>query len=115
VTCEEAKAKFAATWRASLRRDPLGRCLKQVSVSRPTDVQDAPSAFANCGHCVAYVQGRYVPILLQNDFAHLGAQDRFNIRRQCAMLIQKSMRLDSIVSNFYSTVSPRRLLQQNRH
>jgi hypothetical protein len=50
-----------------------------------------------------------VPILLQNDFAHLGAQDRFNIRRQCAMLIQKSMRLDSIVS----TVSPRRLLQQN--
>jgi hypothetical protein len=27
--------------------------------------------------------------LLQNDFAHLGAQDRFNIRRQCAMLIQK--------------------------
>jgi len=56
-----------------------------------------------------------VPILLQNDFAHLGAQDRFNIRRQCAMLIQKSMRLDSIVSNFYSTVSPRRLLQQNRH
>jgi hypothetical protein len=54
-----------------------------------------------------------VPILLQNDFAHLGAQDRFNIRRQCAMLIQKSMRLDSIVSNFYSTVSPRRLLQQN--
>jgi hypothetical protein len=56
-----------------------------------------------------------LPILLQNDFAHLGAQDRFNTRRQCAMLIQKSTLLDSIVSNFYSTVSPRRLLQQNLH
>jgi hypothetical protein len=30
-------------------------------------------------------------------------------------LIQKSMRLDSIVSNFYSTASARRLLQQYRH
>jgi hypothetical protein len=28
-------------------------------------------------------------------------------------LIQKYMRPDSIVSNFYSTASPRRLLQQN--
>jgi hypothetical protein len=31
------------------------------------------------------------------------------------MLIQKSMRPDSIVSNFYATASPRRLLQQYRH
>jgi hypothetical protein len=53
-----------------------------------------------------------VPIVLQNDFAHPAAQDRFKIGRQCAMLIQKSMRLDSIVSNFYSTASARRLLQQ---
>jgi hypothetical protein len=53
--------------------------------------------------------------LLQNDFAHLGAQDRFKIGRQCAMLIQKSMPPDSIVSNFYSTASPWRLLQQYRH
>jgi hypothetical protein len=54
-------------------------------------------------------------IVLQNDFAHPAAQDRFKIGRQCAMLIQKSMRLDSIVSNFYSTASARRLLQQYRH
>jgi hypothetical protein len=50
--------------------------------------------------------------VLQNDFAHPSAQDRFKIGRQCAMLIQKSIRPDSIVSNFYSTASPRRLLQQ---
>jgi hypothetical protein len=31
------------------------------------------------------------------------------------LLIQKSMRPDSIVSNFYSTASPRRLLQHYRH
>jgi hypothetical protein len=30
-------------------------------------------------------------------------------------LIQKSLRSDSIVAYFYSTASPRRLLQQNRH
>jgi hypothetical protein len=54
------------------------------------------------------------PIVLQNDFAHPSAQDRFKIGRQCALLIQKFMRPDSIVSNFYSTASPRRLLQHNR-
>jgi hypothetical protein len=53
--------------------------------------------------------------VLQNDFAPLSAQDRFKIGRQCAMLIQKSMPPDSIVSNFYSTASPWRLLQQYRH
>jgi hypothetical protein len=30
-------------------------------------------------------------------------------------LIQKSIRPDSIVADFYSTASPRRLLQQYRH
>src|SRR5215216_1689852 len=54
---------------------------------------------------------REVPIVLQNDFAPPNAQDRFKIGRQCATLIQKSIRADSIVSNFYSTASPRRLLQ----
>jgi hypothetical protein len=40
---------------------------------------------------------RFVPIVLQNDFAHPSAQDRFKIGRQRAMLIQKSIRPDSIV------------------
>src|ERR1700730_3880186 len=30
-------------------------------------------------------------------------------------LVQESLRSDSIVAYFYSTASPRRLLQQNRH
>jgi hypothetical protein len=55
-------------------------------------------------------------IVLQNDFANPSVQDRFNIGRQCALSIQKFMRPDSIVSNFYlSTASARRLLQQYRH
>jgi hypothetical protein len=41
--------------------------------------RDAASAFAKCGHGVAYVLGRYVPIVLQNDFVPLSAQDRFKI------------------------------------
>ena len=63
--------------------------------------------------CVA-ANRRSEPILLQKDFAQLCAQDRFKIRRQCAMLIRKSIRCDLIVAYSYSTASPRRLLQQNR-
>jgi hypothetical protein len=78
-----------------------------------------PGGFAQCLSTI--IGGNKPPnvaywqIVLQNDFAHPAAQDRFKIGRQCAMLIQKSMRLDSIVSNFYSTASARRLLQQYRH
>ena len=36
---------------------------------------NAVSAFANCGRAVAHVRGSYVPIVLQNDFAHPSAQD----------------------------------------
>jgi hypothetical protein len=46
-------------------------------------------------------------ILLQKDFAHLGEQYWFNVRRACATLIQKSIRPDSIVARFYSTDFPR--------
>jgi hypothetical protein len=53
--------------------------------------------------------------MLQKDFAHSSEQHRFKIRRQCAMLIQKSVRPDSIVAHFCSQAAPHRLLQQYRH
>jgi len=33
---------------------------------------NAVSAFANCGRDVAFVQGSYVPIVLQKYFEHFG-------------------------------------------
>jgi hypothetical protein len=60
-----------------------------------------PAGFA------AVAQVRSWQILLQKDFAHPSKQHCFNIGRLCAMLIQKSVRPDSIVAHFYSTASPR--------
>jgi hypothetical protein len=73
------------------------------------------SAFAGCGHACRIGLGSIVPILLQNDFGPPRAEDFFKIRRKCAMLIQKCILSDSIVSRFYSTDDLRRLLQQYRH
>jgi hypothetical protein len=62
-----------------------------------------------------FVIGRFVPMLLQKDFAHLGEQYWFNVRRVCATTIQRNPRPDSIVTNFYFTELVWRLLQHNRH
>jgi hypothetical protein len=43
-----------------------------------------------------------------------GEQHRFKIKCKCAILIQKSARRDSIVSNSNSTVRLRRLFRQHR-
>src|SRR5262245_18777428 len=51
---------------------------------------------ADMGLSVQYF--RFVPILLQNDFAHPSAQDRFKNRSRWATLIQKFRRPDSIVA-----------------
>ena len=42
-------------------------------------------------------------MVLKNDFPDPSAPDWFKIRRQRATLIQKSIRLDSIVAYSYST------------
>jgi hypothetical protein len=50
----------------------------------------------------------------KRDFAMSGEQHRFKITCECAILIQKSARRDSIVSNSNSTVRLRRLFRQHR-
>jgi hypothetical protein len=50
----------------------------------------------------------------KRDFAMSGEQHRFKIKCKCPILIQKSGRRDSIVSNSNSTVRLRRLFRQHR-
>jgi hypothetical protein len=53
------------------------------------------------------------PILLQKYFEHFVAQHWFKIGRERATTIQRSLCVDSIVTNFYFTESAWRLLQHN--
>src|SRR5215471_7610205 len=55
----------------------------------------------------------WVDAVEKGDFAMNGKQHRFKIKCKCAILIQKSARRDSIVSNSNSTVRLRTLFRQH--
>jgi hypothetical protein len=74
-----------------------------------------PSAFGQTGHRSRHRRmTESYRCCRKRDFAMSGEQHRSKIKCKCAILIQKSARWDSIVSNSNSAVRLRRLFRQHR-